>query len=65
MKPYQILLKKRPNKWGKEGTKREDPSPTKKNKTQSGIVCTMRCRNKSCSKTLTKHEKTNKKENGM
>jgi hypothetical protein len=30
MKPYQISLKKAPNKWGKKGTKREDPNPTKK-----------------------------------
>jgi hypothetical protein len=58
MKPYQISLKKTPNKWGKEGTKRKDPSPTKKqNKTQSGLVCIMGHRNKSCSKILTKHKK--------
>ncbi len=48
MKPWQTSLNKALSKWGKGGTKREDPSQRHKNKTQIGSQ--WEHRNKSCSK---------------
>jgi hypothetical protein len=36
MKPWQTPINKAPNKGEKEGTKREDPSLSSKDKTQNG-----------------------------
>lgn len=38
MKPWQTSLNKTPNQGGKEGTKKEDPSRSWKDKTQSDLV---------------------------
>jgi hypothetical protein len=38
MRPRQTPLNKAPNKRGKEGTKKEDPNPSQKSITQSGLL---------------------------
>jgi hypothetical protein len=38
MKPWQTLVIKAPNKAKKKGTKREDPSPSMKDKTQNELL---------------------------
>jgi len=38
MKPWQTLVMKAPNKGEKEGMKREDPSRSLKDKTQSELL---------------------------